>query len=619
MWPAYGLTMRLSAKNAGKVRRAFKDVLHGDEIARAWAETHPAGGSVSPQTARDWARVQISVSKKPMQNALARIYAEGYVTGEYAAEYMLARLKGLQKAPKVSAGVVDWATWTPGNRAAAALIKPKGGLKNLLNSRKITIANEVINTKLDRIGTALARGLELGWTPTQVTQTLNSIIDDPQHALVIAQTEMSRAVSVATRDSYETAGIEQVEWLVAEGCDECQENADASPIGIGDTFPSGDAEPPAHPNCMCSLAPYYDTDSTQADNSEIEASVEDFADEAQSFAEEIVNEGMPEPLAVEEKPEIDLRLNEPNIKNVTYTDELFNKVYAETGVSHLSLREINNLPQDVIAESISRIQGFNALPKVLNSAKFDDLVSKEGWIPIYRGVGGKTKAEVDGYVNEFKTASTQYGGRGIYGSGTYVAQNRSVAQHFSEANGAKNGEAHAFGRVMDMAIHPKAKIRDYDEIDQITKGQAEKLKRQTSAIWHKERNKAIKIIAKKEGLGIKKDAYGKTALDTDKFIVRKPDDGYGNERIDYDKSDFDSISRIEKELDALTKEFLAKTNYDKLAYLSDEALYANVGNRAALQGIDVIRVPKPEYSRDESGTLSDYYIVLNRGAIAVKE
>lgn len=274
MWPAYGLTMRLSAKNAGKVRRAFKDVLHGDEIARQWAETHPAGGSVSPQMARDWARVQISVSKKPMQNALARIYAEGYVTGEYAAEYMLARLKGLQKAPKVGAGVVDWETWTPGNRAAAALVKPKGGLASLLATRKITISDEVINTKLDRIGTALGRGLELGWTTKQIAQALDTIIDDPQHALTIAQTEMSRAVSIATRDAYETAGVEQVEWLVAEGCDECQENADASPIGIGDTFPSGDSEPPAHPNCMCALAAYYDTNSAQ-DNNQTDENITD--------------------------------------------------------------------------------------------------------------------------------------------------------------------------------------------------------------------------------------------------------------------------------------------------------------------------------------------------------
>ena len=129
MWPAYALEMRLAIKNAGKVRRAFKDVFDGDEIARQWAQTHPAGGTVSPQEARDWARVQLSVSKIPMQNALARRYAEGYVTGEYAAEYMLARLQGLRKAPEINPAIINWETWTPGNRAAAALVKPIGALR----------------------------------------------------------------------------------------------------------------------------------------------------------------------------------------------------------------------------------------------------------------------------------------------------------------------------------------------------------------------------------------------------------------------------------------------------------------------------------------------------------
>jgi hypothetical protein len=269
MWPAYALTKRLAAKNAGKIRRAFKDVLYGDEIARQWAESHPAGGSVSPQMARDWAHVHITVSTKPMERALARTYAEGWVVGERAADSVIARLKGLQKAPKATARVINWATWNPGNQAAAALVKPRGGLANLLATRRISVADEVIYSKLDRIGTALGRGLELGYGTEQIAQMLDTVINDPQHALVIAQTEMSRAVSVATRDRYETAGVEQVEWLVAEGCDECQENADASPIGIGDTFPTGDTEPPAHPNCMCSLSAYYDSNTSDT-NSEFE-------------------------------------------------------------------------------------------------------------------------------------------------------------------------------------------------------------------------------------------------------------------------------------------------------------------------------------------------------------
>ena len=283
-WPAHGTATRASAKHSVQVRKAFQSVLHGDEIAQRWAETHPAGGSVSPQMARDWARVHITASTKPMQDALASIYADGWIIGERAANYMVAHLTGLSKAPKtdnaptlagfqVNSGIVDWATWKPGNPQAAALVKPRGGLESLLASRKITIADDVIATKLDRIGTALATGLSKGFTTQQTAQMIDTVINDPEHALVIAQTEMSRAVSVATRNSYEDAGVQQVEWLVAEGCDDCQENADASPIGIDETFPSGDTEPPAHPNCMCALAAYYDPASNDLGSSDLELSV----------------------------------------------------------------------------------------------------------------------------------------------------------------------------------------------------------------------------------------------------------------------------------------------------------------------------------------------------------
>jgi len=608
-WPEQKVVVRLTAQHATKIRQAFKSAIDGDAIAQSWAETHPTGGLVSPQTARDWALAHAIANEKPLQHALSRVYADGYTLGAKVAQ---TRLNGLKKDATPSVNIIDWNTWKPGLPSAAALVKPRGGLKQLLDSRKITIANEITRTKLDRIGTALSRSLSKGDTAKETAKAINAIIGDPQHALTIARTEMNRAMSVATRDSYESAQVEQVEWLVAEGCEDCQDNADASPINIDDTFPSGDSEPPAHPNCMCALAPYYDyspVDSTE----QTDITAEDFVSQGEDFASSITDE-----MPVIEEPEINFTLNEPAIKNVTYSDELMNKIFTETKVNHLSVREINNLPQDVIAESISRLQGFNALPKVVTATKFDDLVGKEKWIPIYRGVGGKTKAEVDGYVNEFKSAPTQFGGRGIYGSGTYTAENRGVAQHFSEANGAKNGELHAFGRVMDMAINPKAKIVDYDVISKATKGQVEKLRKTSGAMYLKEYAKALKIIAKKEGISIKTDEYGRKVLDTDKFIVRETNE-YGNTRIDYDKSDFDSVSRIDKELQALTKEFLAKTDYEKLAFMADEGLYVNVGNRAALEGVDVIRVPKPEYSRDDSGNLSDYYIVLNRGAIAVRE
>jgi len=258
-WPAHGVAVRLAAKHADKIRKAFRSAFDADAIALSWAETHPMGGTVTPQQARDWAKIHITTDKKALVESLAPLYADGYVIGETAATYTLAHLTGYRKSPTTrqlaSASVVDWNTWTPGNRAAALLLKPKGGLESLMATRNVTI-DGVTATKLDRIGTVLSKALEQGVTPQEVSIMVDQIINDPEQALMIAQTEMSRAVSVASRDLYETSGVEYVEWLVAEGCADCQDNADASPIRIDDTFPSGDSEPPAHPNCMCSLAPY---------------------------------------------------------------------------------------------------------------------------------------------------------------------------------------------------------------------------------------------------------------------------------------------------------------------------------------------------------------------------
>ena len=249
-----GAVIRLASKHADQIQRAFKKAIDTDAIVASWFESYLGATSVTPAQARDWVQIHAHPDKKVLVESLTPIYADGYVLGQTAAKVRIkTQLEKAVTAPKV--GVVDWETWKPGNQAAAALIRPKAGLQGLLDRRQITI-DGVTSTKLNRIGTVLADALERGVSPREVSILVDQVVNDPEQAFVIAQTEMSRAVSIASRELYQDSNVEQVEWLVAEGCDDCQENADASPIGINDTFPSGDTEPPAHPNCMCALAPY---------------------------------------------------------------------------------------------------------------------------------------------------------------------------------------------------------------------------------------------------------------------------------------------------------------------------------------------------------------------------
>jgi hypothetical protein len=252
-----GAKVRLAARRAKLVRDALRTSVNVNAVVDdffAMAFTP----NTTTEEARAWARIHIRPDSKEMLNALQTIYVDSYTLGQDIAMSALAKAK-INKAPSKAdlqrAMGINWETWKPGNRAAANLLKPSRGLSDLLDRRGVTIQG-INQTTLDRIGTILGRALSKGETPQSVRGQLEDLLDDSDRALTIAQTEMSSAVSVASRELYEESGAELVEWIVADPCDLCQENSDVSPIGIGDVFPSGDTEPPAHPNCVCDIAPY---------------------------------------------------------------------------------------------------------------------------------------------------------------------------------------------------------------------------------------------------------------------------------------------------------------------------------------------------------------------------
>jgi len=248
----HGALVRLSAKHATQIRKGFRRAFNADDITEAFFNAFLGHTEVTNQQVRDWARVHITPNKTALIASLTPIYADGWVLGTTAGGVMINRSLNKAVTP-ANVGVVNWDTWTPGNQAAATLVKPAGGLQRLLDTRGLTI-DGVSNTKLDRIGTVLGNALELGITPKQVSIMVDQVINDPQQALTIAQTEMSRAVVQAELTQYQESGVEMVEWLVADPCEDCQVNLDASPISIDADWPNGDA--PVHPNCMCDIAPY---------------------------------------------------------------------------------------------------------------------------------------------------------------------------------------------------------------------------------------------------------------------------------------------------------------------------------------------------------------------------
>ena len=251
-----GAKVRLAARRAALIRQALRESVNISAVQQEWASAHPNPESMTTEQARQWARTNVRVDSEPLMAALRTLYLDSYLLGEDIAMNSIAKAK-INKAPTKQqlqrAVGINWDNWKAGNRAAALLVNKPRGLSTLLDSRGVTIQG-INRTTLDRIGTRLANALAQGLPPSEVD--LSDFFDDSERALAIAQTEMSRAVATASRQLYEESGVELVEWIVADPCDLCQENADVSPIRIDSTFPSGDTEPPAHPNCVCDISPY---------------------------------------------------------------------------------------------------------------------------------------------------------------------------------------------------------------------------------------------------------------------------------------------------------------------------------------------------------------------------
>jgi hypothetical protein len=104
----------------------------------------------------------------------------------------------------------------------------------------------------DEIATAVTDGLKDSTTTvSKLAETIGGILDNPDRAFTVAQTEVTRAMTTAARDTYQRFGSKQIEFLSANDgkvCPACDANEDQGAIPIGDTFKNG--MPPVHPRCL---------------------------------------------------------------------------------------------------------------------------------------------------------------------------------------------------------------------------------------------------------------------------------------------------------------------------------------------------------------------------------
>lgn len=201
-----------------------------------------------------------------MRELLVGAIGDGYLAARYASGRALEAVTAsvVRAAMVISEPPwlleVDWDDWEPGdNDAAIALAADdeSSGLAGLLEDADVTIAG-LEDTTVERLGNSLAEGMAAGENIDDLAARVAELLGDESRGEIIARTESARAASVAAMDTYGANGIGRVEWSIGgDSCDDCVDN-DGHVVKLGDAFPSGDTEPPLHPNCRCAVLPVFD-------------------------------------------------------------------------------------------------------------------------------------------------------------------------------------------------------------------------------------------------------------------------------------------------------------------------------------------------------------------------
>lgn len=224
---------------------ALATTFDADGLAAAWAEVAPA-------------QLQAATGDDPIDKAVAgfledvtgdstavgdvfdRMVTEGYIAATDTTP-------GGENMPW--SGRVDWDTWQPGDALSAGeLIGAEGqGLRALLDDAGVEIKS-IEDTSIDLLGRVLGDGVRNGKTTDEIADDIRAMLTNPERAEMIVRTELSRAETVSTLDTFAEAGIEKYDILAeADACETCVAAVEAGPYDIDDAAGMS----PFHPNCRC--------------------------------------------------------------------------------------------------------------------------------------------------------------------------------------------------------------------------------------------------------------------------------------------------------------------------------------------------------------------------------
>lgn len=128
-------------------------------------------------------------------------------------------------------------------------------VKNRVKANARQTIKGVDDTTIKWVSDQIMEGRASGLAPSQIADKIRDAVPQTYEGRAerIVRTETSYMVGESEHITAKNNGASHKEWVTvgSSACDICQENEMAGQIGIGEAFPSGDLQEPAHPNCMC--------------------------------------------------------------------------------------------------------------------------------------------------------------------------------------------------------------------------------------------------------------------------------------------------------------------------------------------------------------------------------
>lgn len=160
----------------------------------------------------------------------------------------------------VGGGRPDLADWTPGDTDAARARLDDLGVTDRFDATVAEdpdVARVIADGALADAARALIDGVDGGGGDGDVATALADALTDRDKAAGAVLTAVVTAAGAAAMAAYAATGVEMGRWVTESDnvCPACRANADGGPVLIGEAYPSGHTNVPAHPRCACAIQP----------------------------------------------------------------------------------------------------------------------------------------------------------------------------------------------------------------------------------------------------------------------------------------------------------------------------------------------------------------------------